>query len=70
VSEELKWFANATEELESYRGKHIAIIKNKVVASGNNAIKVWEKAKKEHPNKNPVLAFIPKYEINIFQNYI
>lgn len=66
MSEELKWFSNATDELESYRGKHIAIIKNKVVASGNNAIKVWEKAKKDHPGKNPVLAFVRKEGLYIW----
>lgn len=62
MQEELKWFATALKELSKFRGKHIAIIKNKVVASGNNAISVFEKAKKDHPNEKPVLAFVPKEE--------
>jgi len=60
MQEELKWFAAALKELDEFRGKHIAIIKNKVVASGSNAINVLEKARKEHPNEKPVLAFVPK----------
>lgn len=62
MEEEIKWFATALKELNKFRGKHIAIIKNKIVASGNNAINVLEKARKEHPNENPVLAFVPKEE--------
>ena len=60
MQEELKWFATAAEELSKFRGKHIAIIKNKVVASGNKAIDVLEEARRTHPNENPVLAFVPK----------
>ena len=62
MEEELKWFATALNELSNFRGKHIAIIKNKIVASGSNAISVLEKARREHPNEKPVLAFVPKEE--------
>lgn len=62
MQEELKWFATALKELDNFRGKHIAIIKNKIVASGSNAINVLEKAMKDHPNEKPVLAFVPKEE--------
>ena len=62
MQEELKWFATALKELDNFRGKHIAIIKNKIVASGNNAINVLEKARKDYPNEKPVLAFVPKEE--------
>lgn len=62
MQEELKWFAGALKELGKFRGKHIAIIKNKIVASGNKAIDVLEKARKKHPNEEPVLAFVPKEE--------
>ena len=60
MQEELKWFATALKELDRFRGKHIAIIKNEVVASGSNAINVLKQAKKEYPNEKPVLAFVPK----------
>ena len=60
MQEELKWFAASLKDLSKFRGKHIAIIKNKVVASGSKAIDVLEKARKEHPNEEPVLAFVPR----------
>ena len=62
MKEELKFFSTALNELNKFRGKHIAIIKNRVVASGLNAISVLEKARKSHPNEKPVLAFVPKEE--------
>lgn len=62
MQEELIWFATSLKKLNKFRGKHIAIIKNKVVASGTKAIDVLEKARKDHPNENPVLAFVPREE--------
>ena len=49
-------------ELEEFRGKHIALIGKKVVAGGDNAIEVLEKAKKDFPKDNPVLAYVPREE--------
>ena len=46
MQEELKWFASFPKELEEFRGKHIALIGKRVVAGGDNAIEVLEKAKK------------------------
>ncbi len=60
--EELKWFASFPKELEAFRGKHIALIGKKIVASGDNAIDVLEKAKKDFPKDNPVLAFVQREE--------
>lgn len=62
MDEELKLFASFPKELEKFRGKHIALIGKKVVASGDNAIKVFEVARKKFPMKNPRLAFVPKEE--------
>ncbi|GAI31014.1 unnamed protein product [marine sediment metagenome] len=62
MDEELKLFASFPKELEKFRGKHIALIGRKVVASGDNAIKVLKKARKKFPMKNPKLAFVPKEE--------
>jgi lysine/ornithine N-monooxygenase len=59
---ELKWFASFPKEMEQFRGKHVALIGRKVVASGDSAKEVFEKAKKEYPDKMPVLAFIPRKE--------
>lgn len=62
MREELKWFASFPKEMEQFRGKHIAMIGRKVVASGDSAKEVFEKAKQEYPDKMPVLAFIPRKE--------
>ena len=58
----LKWFTTFPKELEDFRGKHIAMIGRKVVASGDSAKEVFEKARKDYPEKMPVLAFIPRKE--------
>jgi len=62
MDEELMLFATSMKKLEKYRGKHVAIIRKKVVASGDNAIKVLEKARKKHSKEKPVLAYIPREE--------
>ncbi len=54
------YVADAEEINRKYGGKHIAIIDDKVVASGNDPKEVWEKAKAKYPDKKPVLAFVPK----------
>ncbi len=62
MQEELKYFAAFPKALKKLRGKHVALIKNKVVASGSEAISVLEKAKKLYPRKRIVLAYVPKEE--------
>ncbi len=58
---ELTFYITDADEINrKYRGKHIAIVDDKVVASGNDPKEVWKKAKKKCPNKQPVLAFVPK----------
>jgi hypothetical protein len=56
MREELKWFAAFPKEIEQFRGKHVAMIGRKVVASGDSAKEVFEKARKDYPEKMPVLA--------------
>ncbi len=48
-------------DLGKYRGKYVAIVGDKVVASGENAKEVWEMAKKK-TGKVPTLAKIPTEE--------
>jgi len=62
MREELKFFVSFPKELEQFRGKHVAMIGRRVVASGDSAKEVFEKAREEHPKKMPVLAFIPRKE--------
>lgn len=61
--EELAFYVGDAEEINRRcGGKHIAIVGNKVVASGDDPRKVWEEAKEKHLDKKPVLAFVPKEE--------
>ena len=48
--------------LSKYSGKWIAIAEQKIVASGDSAEDVYNKAKKEYPNKKPSIAKIPSGE--------
>ena len=58
---ELTFYINDAAEINrKYSGKHIAIVDDKVVASGSDPKKVWETAKKKYPDKKPVLAYVPK----------
>jgi len=41
------------------------VVNRKVVASGDNAKKVWEMAKKKHPDKEPLMAKVPDDELLI-----
>jgi uncharacterized protein DUF5678 len=58
---ELRFYVSSAREInERFAGKHIAIIGDKVVASGRSPMEVWKRAKKLHPQSKPVLAFVPK----------
>ena len=49
---ELTFYVTDAEKInKKYSGKHIAIVDDKVVASGSDPKEVWEKAKKKYPNK-------------------
>ncbi len=54
------YITNAREINKRFRGRHIAIIRDRVVASGKSPLEVWQKAKKAHPHSKPVLAYVPK----------
>ncbi len=52
-----------------YKGKEVAIIKGKVVASGNSSKVVFEMARKIFPkvaNKDIVLLSVPKERITVY----
>ena len=61
TSKEFDFFVH--NPLTKYEGMYVAILDNKVVASGFSAKKVWEKAVKKNPKKLPTLAKLPKKEI-------
>ncbi len=64
MSKEFEFYVKA--DLSKYKGKYIAIVEDKVVASGENAKEVLDEAKRKFPNKIPTIAKIPKEEALIF----
>lgn len=64
MSKEFEFFVKT--DLSKYKGKYIAIVDCKVVASGDNAKNVWEMAK-EKTGKIPTIAKIPKEEALILR---
>ena len=60
MRDEIKWFASSPRELEQFRGKHIALLGKRIVASGESAKEVLEKSKKRYPSKIPVLTYLPR----------
>lgn len=41
------------EEYQKYRGKHVTIYKNKIIAYGNNSNEALKKALQKHPKLKP-----------------
>lgn len=60
LSVNVNWFSK--HNFSKYRGKYVAVVGEKVVASGSNAKRVWEDAKKKYPKESPALAKIPDKE--------
>lgn len=60
MSSDIEWYAKA--DLSKYKGKYVAISDKKVVASGTNAKKVLEEAKRKYPKKTTYMAKVPEDE--------
>lgn len=65
MTQEFRFFLHGN--LKKYRGRYVALIGHKVVASGHDAKKVWEKAQKLYPRKLPTLAKLPKSEVLVLK---
>ncbi len=60
-SSEIRFYISRAREINRrFRGRHIAIVGDRVVASGKSPIEVWQRAKKISPRGKPVLAYVPK----------
>ncbi len=57
MSKNYEWYVKA--DISRFAGKWIAIVDQKPVASGTDAKKVYEEAKRKFPNKKPSLAKVP-----------
>ena len=40
-------------QYEKYRGKHVALYKNRIIAEGNNSAEALQKARQKHPDLKP-----------------
>ena len=60
-SREFRFYVSKAPEINRrFAGKHVAIVGNQVVASGESPLEVWKRAKKSHPLSRPLLAYVPK----------
>jgi hypothetical protein len=53
----------SSKELDKYAGKHIALIKNKVVGWGGNVLEAYQMAKKKFPkieSDRILLTYLPR----------
>jgi hypothetical protein len=49
-------------DLSRFAGRYIAIVGEKVVASGSNAQTVWKQAKRRFPSATPTIGKLPRAE--------
>ncbi len=54
------YVSHAPEINRRFAGKHVAIVGDRVVASGKSPLEVWKRAKHSHPQSKPLLAYVPK----------
>ena len=60
-SREFRFYVSKAPEINRrFAGKHVAIIGDRIVASGKRPLEVYKRAKKSHPNSRPLLAYVPK----------
>jgi len=65
ADEDFMWFVGGPRELEKYRGMHVAIWGRRVIGCGKTAKEAYEMAKKNKPESEPALAYIPEDEAMI-----
>jgi len=65
LSENYEWYIRA--DTQRYAGKWIAIVDQKVVASGDDAEEVCREAKTKYPEKKPSIAKVPSKEILVLR---
>ncbi len=49
-------------DFSKYKGRYVAIVGRRIVASGKDAEKVWLEAKRKHPDAQPELLKVSKGE--------
>ena len=60
-SREFRFYVSKAPEINKrFAGKHVAIIGDRVVASGKSPMEVCKRAKKSYPQSRPLLAYVPR----------
>ena len=60
-SREFRFYVSKAPEINRrFAGKHVAIIGDRIVASGKSPLEVYKRAKRLHPQSRPLLAYVPK----------
>ena len=65
LSKNYEWYIKA--DTQRYAGKWIAIVDQKIVASGDDAEKVYREARTKYPEKKPSIAKVPSKEILVLR---
>lgn len=68
VSKNYEWYIRTNTQ--RYAGKWIAIIDQKIVASGDDAEKVYRSAAARYPEKKPSIAKVPSREVLVLDEEI
>jgi hypothetical protein len=62
-SREFRFYVSEAPEINKrFAGKHVAIIGDRIVASGKSPLEVYKRAKRLHPQSRPLLAYVPKHD--------
>ncbi len=49
-------------DFSKYKGRYVAIVRRRIVASGHDAEQVWHEAKRKYPDAQPELVKVSKGE--------
>jgi len=60
MKSEYEYVMSISNELSKYLGKWIAVVGEEIVASGESAKEVYEKAREKYPEREPFIMNIPQ----------
>ena len=60
MKSEYEYIMSISDELGQHLGEWIAVVGEEIVASGETAKEVYDKAKERYPDKEPFIMKIPK----------
>lgn len=60
MKSEYEYLMSISDELGTHLGEWISVVDSEIVATGDNAKEVYDKAKEKYPDKDPFIMKIPK----------